>query len=153
MSESLQHVGGGCTDHVVGDILAGWRYDISGLTPEMRVDYERHLAECSHCSTRQQVHRIFDVALIVVSTLSIIGFLVAVAVLHRYAGLSQVALAHLHLRRVEWALTLKDAAVAGLLFSTLCWVLAAVATPAPSVLNVFLQERIPETVRERYRRA
>ncbi len=35
-----------CTDKVVGDILAGWRYDISGITPEMRGDYEAHFAEC-----------------------------------------------------------------------------------------------------------
>ena len=26
-----------CVDKVVGDILAGWRYDISGITPEMRM--------------------------------------------------------------------------------------------------------------------
>src|ERR1051326_6405689 len=32
-----------CSDRVVGDILAGWRYDISGLAPEMRGDYEAHL--------------------------------------------------------------------------------------------------------------
>ena len=38
-----------CSDRVVGDILAGWRYDISGLAPEMRGDYEAHLAECAHC--------------------------------------------------------------------------------------------------------
>ena len=31
-----------CVDQVVGDILAGWRYDISGITPEMRGDYEDH---------------------------------------------------------------------------------------------------------------
>lgn len=142
-----------CTDQVVGDILSGWRYDISGLTPEMRVDYERHLATCEHCRSRQQMHRTIDVSLIVVSTLSVLAFIVAVAILHRYAGLSQVALAHLHLRSVEWALTMKDAAVAGLLFSTICWVLVAVATPAPKVLNGMLQERLPEEVRERYKRA
>jgi hypothetical protein len=28
-----------CIDPVVGKILAGWRYDISGITPEMRGDY------------------------------------------------------------------------------------------------------------------
>ncbi|WP_263408072.1 hypothetical protein [Terriglobus tenax] len=142
-----------CTDQVVGDILSGWRYDISGLTPEMRVDYERHLASCEHCRSRQQLHRTIDVSLIVVSTLSVLAFVVAVGILHRYAGLSQVALAHLHLRRVEWALTMKDAAVAGLLFSTIAWVLVAIATPAPKVLNGMLQDRMSEEARERFKRA
>ena len=32
-----------CVDPLVGKILAGWRYDISGLAPEMRGDYEHHL--------------------------------------------------------------------------------------------------------------
>jgi len=27
-----------CIDPIVGKILAGWRYDISGLAPEMRGD-------------------------------------------------------------------------------------------------------------------
>ena len=29
-----------CVDPIVGKILAGWRYDISGLAPEMCGDYE-----------------------------------------------------------------------------------------------------------------
>src|ERR1035438_9621111 len=33
-----------CTDRVVGAILASWRYDISGISPEMRKDYEGHYA-------------------------------------------------------------------------------------------------------------
>ena len=33
-----------CVDPVVGKILAGWRYDISSLAPEMRGDYEEHFA-------------------------------------------------------------------------------------------------------------
>ena len=33
-----------CIDPIVGKILAGWRYDISGLAPEMRGDYENHFA-------------------------------------------------------------------------------------------------------------
>ena len=36
-----------CTDRVVGAILASWRYDISGISPEMRKDYEQHFADCS----------------------------------------------------------------------------------------------------------
>ena len=34
-----------CTDPVIGDILSGWRYDISGLSPAMRTDYDQHLSE------------------------------------------------------------------------------------------------------------
>ena len=36
-----------CVDPLVGKILAGWRYDISGLAPEMREDYEHHFAGLS----------------------------------------------------------------------------------------------------------
>ena len=32
-----------CTDPIVGAILSGWRYDISGISPEMRTYYEQHL--------------------------------------------------------------------------------------------------------------
>ena len=39
-----------CVDPIVGKILAGWRYDISGITPEMRRDYERHLAACDNAA-------------------------------------------------------------------------------------------------------
>ena len=53
-----------CTDPIVGKILAGWRYDISGLAPEMRGDYESHFAACEHCRSRQQIHRMIDVGLI-----------------------------------------------------------------------------------------
>ena len=41
-----------CVDPLVGKILAGWRYDISGLAPEMRQDYEDHFAGCEHCRSR-----------------------------------------------------------------------------------------------------
>ena len=30
-----------CTDRVVGAILASWRYDISGISPEMAVRLEK----------------------------------------------------------------------------------------------------------------
>ena len=55
-----------CTDRVVGDILSSWRYDISGLAPEMRVDYEAHLAECTRCHTRQRIHRAVDICPVIV---------------------------------------------------------------------------------------
>jgi hypothetical protein len=62
-----------CIDPVVGDILSGWRYDISGLSPAMRTDYEDHLHECGHCRSKQRLHRTVDVLLISVSSLSILA--------------------------------------------------------------------------------
>ena len=49
-----------CVDPIVGKILAGWRYDISGLAPEMRADYEDHFDACVHCRYRQRLHRKTD---------------------------------------------------------------------------------------------
>ena len=49
-----------CTDQVVGDILSSWRYDISGIAPEMRTDYEEHLRTCVYCQKRQRLHRMID---------------------------------------------------------------------------------------------
>ena len=36
-----------CNDQVVGAILSGWRYDISGIPPDLRGDYEAHLRGCT----------------------------------------------------------------------------------------------------------
>src|SRR5260370_16523506 len=68
-----------CTDRVVGDILSSWRYDISGITPEMPRDYEQHLVECAHCLSRQRLHRTIDVALFGLSAVSIAAFLLGLA--------------------------------------------------------------------------
>src|ERR1700729_4373986 len=70
-----------CIVQVVGDILSGWRYDISGLSPAMRTDYDQHLSDCSHCRRRQRIARTIDVLLISVSTLSIVAFLLAAVVI------------------------------------------------------------------------
>src|SRR5580698_5344067 len=86
-----------CTDQVVGDILSGWRYDISGLSPAMRTDYEQHLSECSHCRRRQRVARTIDVLLISVSTLSIVAFLLAAVVIHRVELMTHVGVFHVRL--------------------------------------------------------
>ena len=50
-----------CIDPVVGAILSGWRYDISGLSRDMRTDYESHLATCQHCRSKERLHRTIDV--------------------------------------------------------------------------------------------
>src|ERR1700733_13953122 len=50
-----------CNDSVVGAILASWRYDISGISPEMRKDYEYHLVQCRSCRAREKFLRRLDV--------------------------------------------------------------------------------------------
>lgn len=129
----------GCTDHVVGDILSGWRYDISGVSPEMRVDYERHLEECDHCRSRQRLHRSIDVGLMALSTVSVVVFLLASAYIYR-VHLNSVHLATVHLagpgqRHLSIAVTTQAVALAGLLFSMFMWVLVAIATPAPRLIS------------------
>jgi hypothetical protein len=144
-----------CTDRVVGDILSSWRYDISGITPEMRGDYEQHLLECDHCRSRQRLHRAIDVALISLSTLSIAAFLLALAVIHYIQPLHHWALVDVHIWQMSVVLGLQAAAIAGLLVSLVAWVLVAIATPAPLYLTGValaqarhLQEHIPEELRD-----
>jgi hypothetical protein len=144
-----------CTDQVVGDILSSWRYDISGISPEMRKDYESHLEECDHCRRRQRIHRTIDVVLIGVSTLSILAFVLALTVIHHMEPLRNWALV-MHLDHRYVALTLQMAATLGLLISLISWVLIAVTTPAPVYLTGMamaqarvLQGRIPEELRGR----
>lgn len=124
-----------CTDQVIGDILSSWRYDISGISPEMRVDYEQHFVECAHCRSRQRLHRTVDVTLIGLATLSMIAFVLALAVIHHIEPLRNWAIVNLQLRQIDVVLTLQAAAVVGLLVSALAWILVAIATPAPTYLT------------------
>ena len=140
-----------CTDQVVGDILSGWRYDISGLSPAMRTDYDQHLSECSHCRRRQHIARTIDVLLICVSTLSIVAFLLAAVVIHRVELITHIFTMHLRLNQTHGiAISLEAVAITGLLFSMFLWVLVAVATPLPGFLGGIVQERIPADLRERF---
>ncbi|HTZ89108.1 MAG TPA: hypothetical protein VMA71_02130 [Alloacidobacterium sp.] len=123
-----------CTDPIVGDILSSWRYDISGISPELRTDYEEHLETCEHCRSRQRLHRVVDVTLIGLSTLSVLAFLLALAVIHHVPPLRDWVLI-MHLDGRNMALTLQMGAMFGLLFSLVLWVLVAVATPAPVYLT------------------
>jgi hypothetical protein len=148
-----------CSDPVVGDILSSWRYDISGISPEMRIDYEDHLAHCKTCRSRQRIHRTIDVLLIGISTVSIIVFLLALAVVHRLEPLRTFTLFIFHVQHIAVVLTLQAAALAGLLVSLLAWLLVAVATPAPVYLTGVaiaqareLQARLPEEWRTRFTR-
>jgi len=145
-----------CTDQVVGDILSSWRYDISGITPAMRGDYEQHLADCACCRSRQTLHRTIDVTLICLSTVSAAAFLLALAVIHHIDPLQHFAIARLHLADIDVVLTMQFAAVAGLFASLLIWLIVALMTPVPTYLRgvameraKVLQDRIPEHLRER----
>lgn len=126
---------GGCVDPVVGDILSSWRYDISGITPAMRGDYEEHFAECAYCRSRQHLHRTIDVVLIGTTTISTAAFILALAIIHHIQPLQHWALVSLHLWEIQFVLNLQAAAIGGLLLSFLCWVLVAIATPAPVFLT------------------
>jgi hypothetical protein len=131
-----------CVDPVVGKILAGWRYDISGLVPEMRGDYEEHLAACERCRTRQRMHRTIDIALIALASISAAVFLLAFG-----------AIWHFGPRHAFW---LEIAALLGFALSGLIWLAVAVATPAPmAVVDVarlgarHVHDRLPAEIRER----
>jgi hypothetical protein len=140
-----------CTDQVVGDILSGWRYDISALSPVMRTDYEQHFIDCAHCRRRQAVARTIDVLLIVVSTLSIMAFLLAAVVIHRVELVTHIFSIHVRLNQTHAvAISLEAVAVAGMFFSTLIWILVAIATPLPGFLGGIVQKHIPADLRERF---
>jgi hypothetical protein len=131
-----------CIEPIVGKILAGWRYDISGLAPEMRGDYEQHFAACEHCRSRQRLHRTIDIALIVLASLSAGVFLLAFGVIRHFGP-----------RHAFW---LELAALAGFALSALLWLIVAVATPAPmAVVDAaklgarHVHDRLPQEIRER----
>jgi hypothetical protein len=131
-----------CTDPVVGKILAGWRYDISGIAPEMRGDYEAHFTECAHCRSRQTLHRAIDVGLIVLASVSAGVFLLAFGVIHHFEP--------------KHSLILELVALAGFALSALIWLVVAVATPAPATMvdvarvgARHVHDRLPEEIRQR----
>src|ERR1700737_5161808 len=74
-----------CVDPIVGKILAGWRYDISGIAPEMRPGYEEHFDASETCRSRQRLHRTIDLSLIALASLSAVAFLLAFGVI-RHLG-------------------------------------------------------------------
>jgi hypothetical protein len=147
---------GRCVDPVVGGILSSWRYDISGLDPDMRRDYEQHFVDCAHCRTRQRVHRTIDVVLIVVSTGSILSLLIALAVIHKIEPVRHLAVLHLHIYELNIAVSMQQGALIGLACSFFVWMLVALMTPAPQTIGGYardlggqLGERLPENLKER----
>jgi hypothetical protein len=131
-----------CVDPIVGKILAGWRYDISGIAPEMRGDYEDHFAACERCRRQQRLHRTIDVSLIALASVSAAVFLLAFGVIR-----------HFEPRHSFW---LEIGALAGFALSALIWLIVAVATPAPmTVVDAAkvgarrVHDRLPAEIRER----
>ncbi|MGO9317496.1 MAG: hypothetical protein ACLPXT_04075 [Terracidiphilus sp.] len=143
-----------CTDRVAGSILASWRYDISGITPEMRKDYEQHFIECPHCRARQKFHRSLDVSLAVLTSLAVFFFLFALAVLKHINPLEHVAFNIFGLDIADTYNMLVSAGVAGLIFSAIALALVLTTTPAPSYLGgiaaeraKMLEERLPDAIK------
>jgi hypothetical protein len=137
----MSKAGNRCTDRVVGAILASWRYDISGISPEMRRDYEQHLAECPRCSARQKLHRTVDATLALLTGTASIFFIFALAVLEHVKPLEHVAFKMLGLDVFDMYHMLVSAGVAGLCFSLILLALVLMATPAPSYLGGIAAER------------
>ncbi|WP_058185472.1 hypothetical protein [Terracidiphilus gabretensis] len=143
-----------CSDPVVGAILASWRYDISGISPEMRRDYEQHFVECSHCRARLKFHRGLDVSLAVLTSLAVIFFLFALATILHIKPLEHVAFNILGLDIVSMYQMLVSAGIAGVCFSFIAFLLVLTATPLPTYLtgiaarrSKLIEEHLPETVR------
>lgn len=131
-----------CVDPLVGKILAGWRYDISGIAPEMRGDYEQHFVDCAYCRSRQRLHRGIDLGLMVLASVSAGVFLLAFAVIRHYGPVH--------------AFWLEVGALGGFALSGIVWLIVAVATPAPmAVVDVArhgarrVHDRLPQEIRER----
>jgi hypothetical protein len=108
----------------------------------MRGDYEHHFAACEHCRSRQKLHRIIDVSLIVLASVSAGVFLLAFGVIRHFGP--------------RHALLLELAALGGFALSALLWLIVAVATPAPmTVVDVArigarrVHDRLPAEIRER----
>jgi multisubunit Na+/H+ antiporter MnhB subunit len=130
-----------CTDRVVGAILASWRYDISGISREMRRDYEQHFAECAQCRARQKFHRTVDATLAVLTGTASLFFVFALLTLKHVRPLEHVAFKVLGLDIFDMYHMLVSAGVAGLCFSLIALALVLMATPAPSYIGDFAAER------------
>jgi hypothetical protein len=145
-----------CNDQVIGAILSGWRYDISGIPKDLRGDYEEHLRDCDHCRRRQRIHRTVDVLLLAVTTLSFTAFLLASLVMRRLEAMSHISNVHVHLHQPVMThlpssitISLQAVAIAGVFISMVLWVLVAIATPIPSMLSSMLRERFSPELHDR----
>jgi predicted metal-binding membrane protein len=140
-----------CNDQVIGAILSGWRYDISGIPKDLRGDYEVHLASCAYCQRRQRLHRAVDLLLLAVTTLSFAAFLLAALVMRKVEAYTHVMSVHvrlhseaateLHMIPDSVAISLQSVACVGVFISLLLWILVAIATPVPGMLTSMFRER------------
>jgi hypothetical protein len=107
----------------------------------MRRDYEQHLCDCNRCRGRQKFHRSLDVSLVVLTSLSVFFSLFALAVLRHVKPLEHVAFNIFGLDTIDTYHMLVSAAVAGVCFSVIAFVLVLTATPVPSYLGGIAAER------------
>jgi len=149
-----------CTDQVIGAILSGWRYDISGTPLSLRGDYEVHLRGCAHCRGKQRLHRTVDLLLLTVTTMACMAFMLAALVLHRLEAIRHLSSSvHVHLgteRALALAhipqsitISLEAVAVSGVIFSLLLWALVAMTTPVPGMLSAMVRDHVSPELRER----
>ena len=149
-----------CTDPVIGAILSGWRYDISGTPLSLRGDYQTHLRGCMHCRAKQHLHRTVDMLLLAVTTLACGAFLLAALVLHRLEAIRHLSGSlHVHLgteRALALAhipqsitISLEAVAVSGVIFTLLLWALVAMTTPVPGILSAMVREHVSPELRDR----
>jgi len=120
----------------------------------MRKDYEQHFTDCPHCRARLKFHRGLDVTLAVLTSLAVVFFLFALAVIQHIKPLEHVAINILGLDISDMYHMLISAGVAGLVFSVCALALVLTATPAPSYLSDLaserrkeIEERLPEAIR------
>lgn len=120
----------------------------------MSRDYEQHFADCAYCSGRQRFHRSLDVTLAVLTSLSALFFLFALAVLKHIGPLEHVAFKILGLDIFDMYHMLVSAGIAGLCFSVIAMALVLMATPAPSYLGgiaaeraKLIEERLPSAIK------
>ena len=125
-----------CIDQVVGDILSGWRYDISGLSPGHADRLRAASVGLRAAADASASPRTIDVLLISIGTLD--------RRLPSGGGDHSPRRAYLAHRQSSGApepdpclgrISLEAVAVTGLVLSTLLWVLVAIATPLPGFLG------------------
>jgi len=145
---------------VIGAILSGWRYDISGTPLSLRGDYETHLRGCAHCRGKQRLHRTVDMLLLAVTTLACMACFLAAVVVHRLETIRHLSGSlHVHLgadRALALAhipqsvtISLEAVAVSGVIFSLLLWALVLMTTPVPGMVSAILRDHVSPELRDR----
>jgi hypothetical protein len=107
----------------------------------MRRDYEQHFTDCAHCRSRLQFHRSLDATLAVLTSLAVVFFLFALAVVKHIKPLEHMAFNILGLDISDMYHMLLSAGTAGLIFSVIALALVMTATPAPTYLGGIAAER------------